>query len=235
MKRLTLFILVLLLGAKWGTSQNITNKQFALIKYECQISDEFRKDLKPLKKFIKKAEIRTKHQKDKLQAIMVHHLYYHLKDRFQRELDIDIIPRNTFTGDVKYNDYGYPKARISKAMRIGSAPFYFKVHIKFESKTEERIKNDPKLKKAKGDIFFPHIITEVTIWNDEGIIPVAKWKNEKITYKPMQVNKRLFRGLIEEDQLPPKPELEEGETEQASLFQLYDETLSDMISSFLED
>lgn len=231
MKRiLTVFILILIASSAF--SQNITNKQFALIHYELNISDEFRKDLKPIKRFIKNAEVHNKDADDKLKAILIHHMYYHLKDRFQDELDIHIIPINTFVNEVKYNEFGYPKTNISKALRIGSTPFYFKVKIHLESLTKERKKNDPEL---KGDIYFPHIITEVTIYNDDGILPVEKWRGEKITYNPYDVNERIFRGFIDEDQLPAQPSLEEGQTEQASLYQMYDETLEQMISSFLGD
>ena len=235
MKRLIFITLILIIGANITFAQNITNKQFALIKYELKIADEFRKDLEPLRGFIENTEVRTKNKEDKLKSIMVHYIYYHLKERFEKNLDIDIIPRNSFGDKAKYNEYGYPRIGIGKALRKGSATFYFKVEVNIKSKTEERIENDPKLKEIDENIFFPYIITKVTIYNDEGIIPVAKWKGEKITYKPVYINKRLFRGFVDDYDLPPKPELEEGEKEQKSLFDMYDETLSEMITSFLED
>jgi hypothetical protein len=235
MKRLLFTTLILLIGINFSPAQNITNEQFALTKYNIKISDEFREDLKPINSFIQDTEVRSKNKDDKLKSIMVHHIYYHLKSRFERELDIDIIPRNTFGDNADYDEYGYPKINISKALRKGSASFYFKVNVEINSKTKERIDNDPDLEKIDKEIFFPHIITKVTIFNDEGIIPVAKWRGEKITYDPVYVNKRLFRGFIEDANLPPKPQLKEGETEQKSLFDLYDETIDEMINSFLSD
>ena len=235
MKRLLFTTFILLIGINFSSAQNITNEQFALTKYNIKISDEFREDLKPINSFIQNTEVRSKNKEDKLKSIMVHHIYYHLKSRFERELDIDIIPRNTFGDNADYDEYGYPKISISKALRKGSASFYFKVNVEIKSKTKERIDNDPDLEKINKEIFFPHIITRVTIFNDEGIIPVAKWRGEKITYDPVYVNKRLFRGFIEDAKLPPKPQLKEGETEQKSLFDLYDETIDEMINSFLSD
>ncbi|MGM0378045.1 MAG: hypothetical protein ACQEQ0_14855 [Bacteroidota bacterium] len=235
MKRLLFITLILIIGASIGYSQNITNKQFTLIRYELEISDDFREDLEPLEDFIKDAKVRTENKEDKLKAIMAHQIYYHLVDRFEEELDIDIIPRNAFGDDARYNDFGYPKIRIGKALRKGSASFYFKINVRFKSKTEERLENDPELEEIDEDIFFPQIITKVTIYNDEGIIPVAKWRGEKITYEPIYLNKRLFRGFIDDFNLPSKPKLEEGEIEQPSLFELYNETLSEMITSFLKD
>jgi len=235
MKRSIFIALFLIIVANITFAQNITNKQFALIKYELDIADEFREDLEPLKDFINNTKVRSENKEDKLKAIIIHHIYYHLKERFEEDLDVDIIPRNSFGDKAKYNDYGYPRIGIGKALRKGSATFYFKIDLEITSKTEERIDNDSKLEEIDKDIFFPHIITKVTIYNDEGIIPVAKWRGEKITYEPVYVNKRLFRGFIDDYDLPPKPELEEGETEQESLFDMYDETLSEMITSFLED
>ena len=235
MKRLFFIALIMIIGAQFSFAQTITNEQFALLKYKLEISDDFREDLEPLKNFIKNTEVRAEKKEDKLKAIMVHHIYYHLVERFEEDLDVDVIPRNTFGDDARYDDYGYPKLGIGKALRKGSVPFYFKVDVDIKSKTEERIDNDPELKEIDKDIFFPHFITKVTIYNDEGIIPVEKWKAEKITYEPVYINKRLFRGLIDDFNLPPKPDLEKGEVEQRSLLDLYDETLSKMITSFLEE
>jgi hypothetical protein len=206
------------------SAQNFTDKQFALINYELEITDEFRKDMKPLKKFIKKVEVHNKDTDDKLKALMVHHFYYHLAEQLEKHAEIDIIPINTFMQEVKYDEFGYPKSNISKILRIGDSHFYFKLKILVDSKTEEKKKNDPKL---RGDISFPAITIDINVYNDEGIIPVDRWKGTKIAYKPFEVNERFFRTLAKEDQLPPKPK--NTENEQESLFELYKMAVDNLI------
>lgn len=229
MKQLLFFTLTLLISLN-VSAQNIANKQFAIIDYELNISDEFRDDLKPLKKFLKKVDVHNKDADDKLKALMVHHFYYHLADNLEKQLEISILPINTFMQDVKYNDFGYPKSNINKILRIGGASFYFKLNIDINSKTEEKIKNNPKL---KGDISFPVINIDVTVYNDEGIIPVAKWHGEKVAYKPFEVNKRFFRTLVKENEIPAKPESETPEQE--SLFELYTKAVSNLIENYKND
>ena len=226
MKRLILITLVFIIALN-AKSQNITNKQFALINYELEISDEFRDDMKPVKKFLKTVEVHNKDTDDKLKALMVHHMYYHLAEELENNLEIVILPINTFNQSVNYNDFGYPKEKISKIQRIGDSPFYFKINVNIGSLTEEKMKMNPKL---KGDITFPLITVDITVYSNEGIIPVFKWHGEKAAYKPFEVNERFFRTLVKENQLPDKPE--QQKKEQESLFKLYSLAVSNLIENY---
>jgi len=229
------YLIITLLSAFISTSllgQNIVNKQFALLNYHLDLTKEFRKDLEDFKSFFNSVDVHNKEAKDRLKAIMIHDVYYHLSERLEDEFEIDIMPINTFMQKIKYTDFGYPKTNINKALRVGDAHFYFKLRVIFDSMTEERKKNDPKL---EGDIFFPTITINITVYNDEGVIPVEKWHGEKITYQPYELNKRLFRKFVEPSELPPPPKLEENEKEQQSLFELYDSALTELINNFLED
>ena len=223
---LSVFLAVALYG------QNIVNKQFTLLNYDLNLTTEFREDLQNLEPFFNSVEVHNKDSDDRLKAIMIHHIYYHLQENLEDDLEINILPINTFMQKVKYNDFGYPKTHINKALRVGGSRYYFKLDVTFDSMTEERKKNDPKL---EGDIFFPTITINITVYNDEGVIPVEKWHGEKITYQPYELNKRLFRKFVEPSELPPPPKLEENEKEQQSLFELYDSALTELINNFLED
>lgn len=222
---LNVFLAVALYG------QNIVNKQFSLLNYDLNLTTEFREDLQSLEPFFSSVEVHNKDSDDRLKAIMIHHIYYHVKENLEEDLEINILPINTFMQEVKYNDFGYPKTHINKALRVGDSRYYFKLDVTFDSMTEERKKNDPKL---QGNIIFPHITIDITVYDDNGVIPVDKWHGEKITYKPYEINKRFFRQFVKDTEIPSKPQLEENEEEQESLFQLYDAALNDLIINFLE-
>jgi hypothetical protein len=229
MKRFILITVTLIISINIS-AQNIQYKQFALINYDLEITDEFRDDLKPVKKFLKSAEVHNDGTDDKLKAILVHHFYYHLAGKMEKQLEIDILPINTFQQEVKYDQFGYPKANINKILRIGDSPFYFKVKIHLDSNTKDKKKDNPKL---KGDIIFPTIAIDVTVFNDEGIIPVFKWHGEKIAYKPFIVNERFFRTVVKDEQLPKKPK--DLEKEQESLFELYSLAATNLIDNYKND
>jgi len=223
---LSVFLAVALYG------QNIVNKQFTLLNYDLNLTTEFREDLQNLEPFFNSVEVHNKDSDDRLKAIMIHHIYYHLKENLEEDLEINILPINTFMQKVKYNDFGYPKTHINKALRVGGSRYYFKLDVTFDSMTEERKKNDPKL---QGNIIFPHITIDITIYDKNGVIPVDKWHGEKIAYKPYEINKRFFRQFVKDTEIPPKPQMEENEEEQESLFQLYEAALNDLINNFLEN
>mgnify|MGYP006297314311 CR=1 FL=1 len=128
MKRLVLLSACIFFAAV-ASAQNYTNKQFALINYNLKITDAFRSDLKHLDDYIHNLEVHNKKAKDKLKAMMIHHLYYNMTPHLERKLEISILPINSFMQEVKYDDYGYPKASIRRAMRKGDSPYYFKAKV----------------------------------------------------------------------------------------------------------
>lgn len=220
-----ILVIIVLLFVHVANAQNYANKQFALINYNLEISKDFRKDLKPLQSFIKNADVHNKDAKDKLKAIMVHHFYYHLADELKDNLKISILPVNTHMQKVKYNKFGYPSEKISKILRVGDASHYFKVDIAIKSLTKDKKKNDPKL---DDEITFPKIELKVTVYNNEGIIPIDKWYGKKTTQSPLMVKKDLFRDLLKDREIPPKPDLDE---KQKNIFELYTMAVDNMIKN----
>ncbi|MFP4041777.1 MAG: hypothetical protein ACLFT6_03350, partial [Bacteroidales bacterium] len=220
-----ILIIIALLFVQVASAQNYSNKQFALINYKLEISKEFRKDLKPLKSFIKGAEVHNKDAKDKLKAIMIHHFYYHLADELKDNLKISILPVDTHMQKVKYDEFGYPKESISKILRVGDASHYFKVKIKINSLTKDMKKKDPKL---DDEITFPEIKLEVSVYNNEGVIPIDKWHGKITTQSPLMVKKSLFSGLVKDSEIPLKPDTEE---KQKNMFELFSMAVDDMIEN----
>ncbi|MFO8235966.1 MAG: hypothetical protein R6U04_11245 [Bacteroidales bacterium] len=221
MKYFLIFIFILFNQAL--NAQNYANKQFALINYNLEISKEFRKDLKPLNSFIKSAEVHNKKAENKLKAILVHHFYYHMKDELEDYLKISILPVNTHMQKVKYDAFGYPNEKINKILRVGDASHYFKIDISLDSRTKDMKKKNEKL---KGDITFPEIHIKVTVYNNEGMIPIDKWYGKKVTQDSVMVKKRFFRDLVDEKDIPAKPD---EDKEQKSLLNLYYEAVDDLI------
>lgn len=188
MKQIVLLAACLITAASLS-AQNYTNKQFALIKYDVKITDAFRSDLQNLKDYISNAEVHNKNADDRLKALLIHHLYYNMTPMLEEKIQMSILPINSFMQKIKYDEFGYPRASISKALRKGDSPFYFKVEMVLDSKTEEKREKNPDL---PGNITFPHYTIDITIYNNEGILPVDRWHGESKAKEPIKTNKQLF-------------------------------------------
>ncbi len=188
MKQIVLMAVCLIATASLS-AQNYTNKQFALINYDLKITDDFRGDLQALEDYINNAEVHNKNADDRLKALIIHHLYYNMTPMLEEKVGMSILPINSFMQEIKYDDFGYPHASISKALRKGDSPFYFKVEMELDSNTEEKREKNTDL---PGDITFPHYTIDITVYNNDGIIPVDRWHGESKATKPIKTNKQLF-------------------------------------------
>jgi len=224
MKKLVLIAVCIAISA--GVSaQNYTNKHFALIDYDLKITDAFREDIRGLNSFLETVEVHNKDADDRLKALLIHHLYYNMSPLLERKLEISILPINSFMQRIKYDNFGYPRASISKALRKGDSPFYFKVAITLDSQTEEKREENPDL---PDDIIFPEYIIDITVYNDEGILPVDRWHGESKTDKPLAADKALFGDFLEPRSLP-------SDSTHQDLSVLHQQAVMNLINSHLND
>jgi hypothetical protein len=221
MNRILLTTLLVCLAAV-TFSQNFTNKQMALIHYDLKISETFREEVRPLSNYLQSVEVHNEEARDRLKAVLIHHLYYNLAPRIERQLDISILPINSFMEAVKYDEYGYPKAGISRALRKGDSPFYFKLEVSLESQTEEKKESNPEIPDS---VTFPFFSIDITIFNDEGIIPADKWHGEAAAEEGLALEKSLFGEFTRQ-----RPAL--GAT---TLSSLYDQAIANLINRHLND
>ncbi|MGM0408545.1 MAG: hypothetical protein ACQERU_11215, partial [Bacteroidota bacterium] len=98
----------------WFSSdaQKLANKQFSLINYNLEISKDLREEITGLESYVSGVKTYNDPGNDKLMAIFIHIIYFTFKEVLERDLEIEILPINTFMNDVKYNDYGYPVTTI---------------------------------------------------------------------------------------------------------------------------
>ncbi len=222
MKQFILLLTGLLLTINLS-GQNIINKHFALISYNLEITDNFRNQTESLQDFYMTADVHNEDADDRLKAILVHDIYYNLKPRLERELEISILPVNSFMQEANYDEFGYPKMSISKALRRGDSPFYFNVKVELNSKDQEEIKQE-----ANTDpLVQPQFIIDIKVFNDEGILPVYKWHGEKRASEPLPVSKMLIKGFV--DDLP------DAQKPDTTLISLYDEAVTNLINNYLND
>ena len=194
-KRIFLFV-VLLAFATNLFSQNVANKQFTLLNYDLSISKELTQELTSLESYIEGIKTYNDPGNNKLEAILVHTIYYTLKEQFEEQLKMIILPINSFLNKVKYNDYGYPKTNIRTALKKGYSKFYFKINVNIESVTEETREEDPKMfENITEPVVLPKITIEITIYNEEGVIPVDKWVSNSIARNPLPINQYLLKGF----------------------------------------
>ncbi len=194
-KRYFLFIVIALFTTTL-LGQNIRNKQFSLFSYELTISKDLVEELSELESFVDGIETYNDPGNEKLKAIFVHTLFYNLKENLQNELEMEILPVNTFMREIKYDDFGYPKSNIREALKKGFSRFYFKVEVEFESLTEKKREESPELfEDIDYNVTYPQINFHITVYNNQGVIPVAKWDGSSTAKYPLAINNYLLKGF----------------------------------------
>jgi hypothetical protein len=221
MNKILLSMLLICLSVA-GFAQNYTNKHMALIHYNLKITDTFRQEVLPLQDYLQSVEVHNEKAEDRLKAVLIHHLYYNLAPQIERQLEVSILPINSFMEAVKYDEYGYPKSSINRALREGDSPFYFKLEVSLESRTEEKLEANPE---EPDSGIFPFFSIDVTVFNDEGILPVDKWHGEAVAEKGLATDKSLFGEFTRQ-----RPAL--GAT---TLSTLYDRAITNLINQHLND
>ncbi len=194
--RFIVLLIVILFTSSALLAQNIKNKQFSLISYSLSISKDINNELATLQPFIETIKTYNDPGNEKLKAILVHIIYYNLKENLEKELEIEILPINTFMRSVKYDDYGYPDANIREALRKGDSRFYFKVTATLESLTKSKLEESPDLfENIEKPFTYPQLTMEITVYNNEGILPVDKWTGITTPKYPLTVNQYLLKGF----------------------------------------
>ncbi|MCD4834686.1 MAG: hypothetical protein K8R31_12875 [Bacteroidales bacterium] len=194
-KKYVLFFLVFFLSVS-VYAQNIKNKQFALFNYNLSVSKDFAEEVNELESFIDNIKTYNDPGNEKLKAILVHIIYYNLKEKLGQELEMEILPINTFMRNVKYDDYGYPNSNIREALRKGNSRFYFKVEAHLESLTKKKKDENPEIfEDIDYSVTYPQLSIEITVYNNEGIIPVAKWIGVTTPKYPLAINEYLLKGF----------------------------------------
>lgn len=194
-KKYTLFALIAVLTTV-SYAQKVKNKQFTLINYNLNISKDFEEELSGLESYIDNIKTYNDPGNEKLKAILIHVIYYKLKEDFEDELEMEILPTNTFMRNIKYDDYGYPNASIREALRKGDSRFYFKIDATLESLTKKKRDEDPDaFKDINSPVTYPQLTIEITVYNNEGIIPVAKWTGTTTAKYPLAIDDYLLKGF----------------------------------------
>jgi len=193
-KYFLLALIILFTTSLFG--QNIRNKDFSLFSYELSISKDLVEDLSDLESFVDGIKTYNDPGNEKLKAIFVHTIFYNLKEDLQSELEMEILPVNTFMREVKYDDFGYPKTNIREALKKGFSRFYFKVEVEFESITKDKREDNPELfEEIDFKVTYPQINISITVYNNQGVIPVAKWVGLSTAKYPLAINEYLLKGF----------------------------------------
>lgn len=231
-KRYITLVLVTLLAFGSVVGQNIKNKQFTLFSYTLNIDKNFEEEVASLEPFIETIDTYNDPGNEKLKAILVHIIYFTLKENLEKELEMEILPINTFMRDVKYDDYGYPDANIREALRKGDSRFYFKVDANLVSLTKATRSESPDLfENIEEPATYPQLTIEITVYNNEGIIPVAKWTGITTPKYPLTINQYLLKGFdnTEMEILPPE------EQQKDNLYLMLDRAIHNAIQDHYND
>jgi hypothetical protein len=227
-KKSILFFLIAILATNIN-AQNVKNKQFTLFNYNLSVSKDFVEEIQSLESFIDNVKTYNDPGNDKLNAILVHVIYYNLKDIMMQELEMEILPINTFMREVKYDDYGYPNTTIRDAIRKGDSKFYFKVEARLESLTKKKREDSPELfEDIDYPVTYPELSIEITVNNKDGIIPIARWTGTTTPKYPLAINNYLLKGFDNNDMI-----IEPAENNQTdNLYLMLDRAIHNAIQDY---
>lgn len=227
-KRLILFFLITLLVTNLS-AQYIKNKQFTLFNYNLSVSKDFVEEIAELESFVDDIKTYNDPGNDKLNAILVHIIYYNLKDKLAQELEIEILPINTFMREVKYDDYGYPNTKIRDAIQKGDSKYYFKVEVHMKSITKKKREESPELfEDIDYPVTYPELTITITVNNKEGIIPIAKWNGSTTPKYPLAINEYLLKGFDNTDMVIQPAE----EQQKDNLYLMLDRAIYNTIQDY---
>ncbi len=212
--------------------QNIRNKDFSLFSYELSISKDLVEELSDLESFVEGIETYNDPGNEKLKAILVHTLFYNLKDNLKNELEVEILPVNTFMREVKYDDFGYPKTNIREALKKGFSRFYFKVEVDFESLTKDKREENPEVfEDIDFKVTYPQINISITVYNNQGVIPVAKWEGSSTAKYPLAINNYLLKGFDNTEMIIQPAE----EKQTDNIYLILDRAIHNTIQDYYND
>lgn len=227
-KRFLLIIPILFLSTL-VFAQKIANKQFSLIDYNLSISENFVKELSSLESYIDGIKTYNDPGNNKLEAIFVHVIYFTLKEKFEEQLKVEILPINTFLRKIKYDDYGYPETNMRAALKIGYSKYYFKVDAVIESITEDHKKESPEtFKDINYPVIIPKLSITVTLFNSDGVVPIDKWISGAVSRYPLPINEYLLKGF-DNTQMEVSP-LEDNQED--NIYLMLDRTIQGVIQDY---
>ena len=148
----------------------------------------------------------------------------------KEQLELEILPVNTFLRTIKYDDYGYPNTSARTALRKGYSRYYFKVEAHIESITKNKRNDGPGMfEEIDYPVVFPQLSIEITIFNNEGIIPIDKWIGTSSARYPLPINEYLLKGF-DNTEMIVKP-LDENQDD--NLFLIMDRAIHNTIQYYL--
>ena len=226
MQRIGLLFIVGLLISQLTYGRDYTDRQFAMFDIEFSISKDFREEMEAIEDYIDGLADFQNRTKDALKSALIHHMYYYMEERLEREVELDLLPVNTFLNEVKYDDYGYPRSSVREALRVGYSDYYIKVDFKLESITGKQREVNPELFEGIDyAVTMPQMTIDITVYNDEGIIPVDNWTGVAAANAPIPITNDFLKGY-DGREVEINPEAQKDE----KLYLLFDRAISHMIN-----
>jgi hypothetical protein len=192
-----------------------TNRQFTLINYEVELTKEFREQTAMMDDYIRNSiKGFTGRKQEKLEGKLYQMTYAWLEMKMEKVLEVDVLPVNSFTNKIKYNDYGYPDSKIKKAQGISYSNYYFKARVEIDAVPVEG---------ESVSTICPIVRMELIIFDKVGVLPIEKFSVEKKCPEKQFLEQDFLDGIVK-----PMDE-EELKTKKESLFHIYYIAMMDII------
>jgi hypothetical protein len=192
MKKLKTIALLLIFVQMSLMARSYFNKEFAIFYYNVSISRDFRREIKGLESYINSIPGYNKKGQEKLLGRIYELTYTYLEEKLEKQYEMNILPINSFTNNVEYNEYLFPVTQIQRARKYGNSNYYLKINIDIET----AIPKDARVSVLFRNKTHPMVTVSIEIYDNESMFAVKKVTGQAQSSMPIRVEEKFLYGII---------------------------------------
>lgn len=232
-----LFVVVFMISfSQFAFSQKrIANEDFSAFKVNVTFSTDFIEKLEPLRSYVEGYYFEGQGP-DRMKALIVHNSFMTFKYMTEEQLSIAVLPPDVMGKKVKYDEYGYPDAYVTKAMDLQPSKFFFKLSVNYESMglkhyyfVDSLLAPGQSVEDIEKNYLIPRISITWDVYDKNGQVPIYTFSSNAVSKKPIPITKCLMQGY-----LPPKyTGVTKCDTE--TLYEILELAITDLIVNVLAE
>ena len=199
-----LFVAFILLSF-WHFSysqKRIANEDFSAFNVNISFSQGFIEKLEPLRSYVEGYFFEGQGN-DRMKALIVHNSFVSFKYLTEEKLSIAVLPPDVMGKKVKYDEYGYPQALVTKAMDLQPSKFFFKLSVNYESMAlknyyfvDSLLNPGQDVQDIEDKYLIPRVSITWDIYDKYGQVPIYSFSSNAVAKKPIPIEKCLMNGYL---------------------------------------
>jgi hypothetical protein len=186
MKTKILITLVILISLNLS-AQKYIKSQFTLFDYTYEIDAKVKAELTSVESYI---TFKPEGKQNKVEGMLVNSLYDMIVKTMEDSLKIFMLPPNSLTNKVKYDEYGYPSVSIQRALKLVDTKYFLKIKAFIGNDIVDN--NGNKLPEGE---FKPKIKINLYVYDKYGYIPIHESEASASAIKSIIVTPKFIAGL----------------------------------------